>query len=243
MSRPSSLALLALAGLAALPATAATPSNSTFRGDGFDANFTSSDGCRDISIYLSGSDYATKSGAGQPQQSNYLWGYANVFDCETQSWGSSFIDLSDAAISAKGPNSTSSLRGTFEVEFSHWEQTGAQSCYTYEGWCWTDWTGVEVCEPAGEYCYDEWIVVVDASKTLAFDLSIAPTGDAYRGISMGTQKGPNSMYRYRYNGTQKYGTVTGTVSLDGEELLGAACASSWASVWTANTGSLAIGTF
>lgn len=240
MSRSSSLALLALACLTALPAAAAQQDNSTFRGDGFDMNFSSSDGCRDISIYLSGSDYSTKSGAGQPQQSNYLWGYAGVFDCETQSWGSSFIDLSNAAISARGPSSASSLSGTFEVEFSHWEQTGAQSCYTYEGWCFVDWNGAEICQPAGEYCFDEWILVVDPSKTLAFDLSIAPTGDTYRGVSMGTHKGPDSMYRYRYNGTQRYGNVTGSVSLDGEELLGSSYASSWASVWTANTGSLVI---
>lgn len=240
MSRPSSLALLALACLTALPAAAAEQDNSTFRGDGFDVNFSSSDGCRDLSIYLSGSDYSTSSGAGQPLRSNYLWGYASVFDCETQSWGASSIDLSDAAISARGPNSASSLRGTVEVEFTHWEQTGAQACYTYDGWCWTDWNGVEICEPAGEYCFEEWILVVDASKTLAFDLSIAPTGDAYRGVSMGTQKGPNSIYRYRYNGTQKYGDVNGSLSLDGEELLGATYASSWASVWTANAGSLAV---
>ncbi|MBI1949637.1 MAG: hypothetical protein HYS27_28380 [Deltaproteobacteria bacterium] len=240
MARPSSLALLTLACLAALPAAAAQQSSSTFRGDGFDAYFSSNDGCRDISLYLSGSDSSTKSGPGQPQQSNYLMGYANIFDCDTQSWGSAYIDLSDADISARGPNGTSNLRGAFEVELIHWEQTGAQVCYTYEGWCWIDWNGNEVCEPAGEYCYDEWIPVVDASKTLAFDLSIAPGGDSYRGVSMGTQKGPSGLYRYRYTGTQRYGTLAGSISLDGEELLGAAYAGSWASVWTANTGSMAV---
>lgn len=41
-----------------------------------------------------------------------------------------------------------------------------------------------------------------------FECSCATTGDANRGVSVGTQKGPNSGYRYRYNGTQTFGTVT-----------------------------------
>lgn len=235
-----SMLTVALAALAAGPAGAAQQYHSTFRGDGFDASFYTYDGCRDVQVYFSGSDYSTKSGPGQPQTSNYLYGYAWMFDCETQSWGSAYIDQSNATIDAKGPNSSSTLRGSFEVTFGHWELSGNVSCYTYDGWCWTDWDGNDVCEPGGEYCYDEWVWVQDASKTLEVDLALAPTGDTYRGMSMSMSKGPYGMYRSRYTGSQRYGNVTGSVTVDGEELNDGVYSYSWANVWNATSGSTVV---
>lgn len=233
---------LALASLVALTASSSSLATqqyqSTFRGDGFDASLYSYDGCLDVSMYFNGSDYAQKSGPGQPLTSNYLFGYVQIFDCETQSFSWAYIDQINASIDAKGPNATSRLSGSFEVEQGRWEPTGEQFCYTYEGWCWTDWDGNEVCEEGGEYCYDEYVFVLLSSKTLTFDLSLAPSGDAYRGMSMSSAKGPYGMYRSRYTGTQRYGDVTGTLTLDGEDLM--AGSYSWANVWTATSGSVSV---
>lgn len=238
MSRVS-LSILSLVTLLSLPAAAAAEqSNYTFRGDGFDGYLASNDGCRDVQIYFSASDYSQMVAPGQPQSSNSVWGYAYVFDCETQSWGWGSFDQLDADLAARGPNATSTIRGSIEIQSGHWEQSDVETCFTYEGWCWTDWDGNEVCEPAGEYCYFEWNFVLDPSKTLEYDLAIAPSGDSYRGVSIGAQKGPNAMYRYRYTGTQRYGAVEGTMTLDGEDMM--ARAYSWGSAWTASSGSLAI---
>lgn len=232
------LVTLATLALASLPAAAAQQSHSTFRGDGFDASLYANDGCLNVSMYFSGSDYATKSGPGQLQSSNYLYGYAQIFDCETQAYSWVYLDQSNALIDAKGPNANSRLRGSYEVEQGRWEPTGELVCYTYGGWCWTDWDGNEVCEDAGEYCYDEYAFVALPSKTLTFDLQVAPTGDTYRGMSMSSSKGPYGMYRSRYTGSQRYGNVTGTLTLDGEDLM--AGSYSYANVWNATSGSVSV---
>ena len=239
MSRLSSLAL-ALTFAVAVPAAAAAPtqSRSTFRGDGFDASLWSRDNCRDISLYFNGSDYSTKDGPGQPQSSNYLSGYASIYDSCLGSWGSASIAQLNATIDAKGPNATTTLRGSVEVQTGHYEQDTVETCSSYEAYCYTDWQGNQVCEPAGQYCYFASIYVADPSQTLSFNLSITPNGDTYRGMSMGTQKGPNGFYRYRYTGTQRSGTLTGSVLLDGEDIFTAA--QSWSNVWTANSGSMSI---
>lgn len=221
-----------------LPSLAAEQSSYAFRGDGFDASIYSNDGCRDVGMYFSGSDYATRSGPGQPQQSNYLYGYAYTFDCETQSWAWVYIDQINASIEAKGPNQASRLSGSVEVEQGRWELSGQQFCYTYEGWCWTDWEGNDVCEEAGEYCYDEWIWVSLPSKTLTFDLTLSPSGDTYRGLSMYNYKSPYGMYRSRYTGSQRYGSVSGELTLDGEDMMTGS--SSYANVWTATSGSMSL---
>lgn len=234
MKKTILLALLACTSAAAQGNN--TTSTSNFRGDGFSGYRWSSDGCRTIDVYLSGSDYWWRND-GQPQSSNYLWGYAWVFDCETQSWGWAYIDQNNATLDARGPTGgRTTVRGSVEIQSGHWEQDTEETCFTWEEYCWTDWNGEQRCEPAGEYCYYSWHWVQDPSQTLAFDLAIAPEGDTYRGVSMSTQKGPSYMYRYRYTGSERYGAMSGSLTLDGEDLLGTT--SGLASVWTANSGSM-----
>jgi hypothetical protein len=55
---------------------------------------------------------------------------------------------------------------------------------------------------------------------------------------MSSTKGPNGIYRSRYTGTQRYGNVAGTLTLDGEDLM--AGSYSWANVWTATSGSVSV---
>lgn len=234
----ASLALLALLALAVATPALAAPSiyRATFRGDGFDGSVGISDGCRYVDVYFSGSDYATKSQPGAPQTSNALWGYVNVFDCDSQGWGSAYFDQANATMSANGV-SGATVSATVSVAFGHWEPSEEQYCESYEGWCWIDDEGNEHCEPAGEYCYPAyWFWVEDGTQSLSFDLALAPTGDTYRGMQMSTQKTPWGMFRSRYTGTQRYATVTGSATLDGEAVLGTEWSWSWGNLWNTTSG-------
>ncbi len=246
MSRLTSLSLLAFVVLSAFPAGAAAPqrSNTSFRGDGFEGGLWTDDGCASMSLWFYGADYSTKEGAGQPTSTNYVAGYFSSYDACTNSYG--WADLTNlvANVNAKGINATTTVSGSAEVAFGHYEAGTVEECYSYEASCYdAEWNFCDCAEEcafeyeAFEECYIPSVWVDDGTRTLGFSLNVAPTGDTFRGMNMGTQKGPNGLYRYRYTGSSRYGSMTGTVSLDGTPI---DTSSAYGSVWTANSGSMSL---
>ncbi len=241
-----SLSLVAFAALVATPAAAAAEQwRYSSKGDGFSAELHTYQDCSSTDLYVYGSDYATKVGPGQPQRSNYMYAYASAYDCTTNSYGWGYVDLGNARITARGTNASASASGTIDLQFGHWEPGTVEECWSWEAQCYdADWNWCDCANEcayeyeAGEYCYYPEVWVDDGVRTMGFNLTLAPTGVTERGTNMGSYKGPNGMYRYRYSGTTRYSNVTGTWVLEGQDLL--ANAWSWATLWSTNSGELSL---
>lgn len=241
------LALVALFSLAASSAVAAPPSiyRSTYKGDGFDAQLWNYDGCREISLYLRGSDSFWKGGPGQPMSSNYVAADAYVADWCNQSWGWAWLDLTGTDLNARGVNASTTLNGSMDVAMGHWEAGTVEECYSWEEACYDEnWNPCDCAGectfeyPAGTYCYYPDVWVDDGAHTMGFNLTLTPDGSSWRGINMQSYKSENGMYRYRSNGTNRNALVSGTWVFDGQDLMGSS--GSWASVWNTNGGDLSI---
>lgn len=241
------LALAALLSLAASAAVAAPPSSYryTYKGDGFDAQLWSYDGCREIGLYLRGADQFWKSGPGAPATNNYVGADAWIYDYCSQSYGWAWLDLTGAVLNARGVNATTTLVGSMDIPVGHWEEGTVEECYSWEEQCYDDnWNPCDCAGecafeyPAGSYCYFPWVWVDDGARTMAFNLTMTPEGSAWRGMNMYSGKSKTGMYRYRYNGTNRSATLSGTWVLDGQDLLGSA--GSWANVWNTNGGEVSI---
>jgi len=77
-----------------------------------------------------------------------------------------------------------------------------------------------------------------ASKTATVNLTWTGTGDTYRGKSQSRYQGPGYTSSYRFNGSSRDAQVSGSVTLDGTNLI--ANLTSYGSLSTSSSGSLEI---
>jgi hypothetical protein len=89
---------------------------------------------------------------------------------------------------------------------------------------------------SGTFTLDDYSSAVN--KTAAVDLTWTGTGDIFRGNNHGTYQGPGYRSNYRSVGSNRDASVTGTVTVDGTNLI--ANLPSFGSLSSSNSGSLFI---
>lgn len=223
MLRHLALALLATATASVAAQAAATTERYQTKGDGADAYFQSFDECSYSysSVYMSsqrtnanGTQYVSSGGWLNFSSYNYCTGES------TYGWA----DLTGMTFSGQGWRGAQ-LTGTasgFVEQFLGCEEVPFPGEGEGEG------------ESGGYWqCFWDYVEV-----PVAIDLTWTAGESSYRGMYSGMSKSPDSVSRYRSNGTYAYGTVTGTLTVDGQSLSGGDY--SGGTAWSSTSGSMYI---